>query len=119
MHIVRRLAAGVALLGGTLCDAPASAQNLVTNPGFESPLTGTWQTEGGGRAYDWTRLDVAPNPPPKVPNSGLWFVYNGVTGAPTTPISQNITLARGTYTFSFFYSVTTGGAGTRGCPGLC
>jgi hypothetical protein len=93
-----------AVLAAVVAAAPASAQNLVTNGGFESGFTG-WNNPGnpscswGGFAYlDPATFNVAPA------HSGTAAaVFPEVDSDCPGTISQTIsTLAGYTYTFSFW-----------------
>lgn len=123
--------ATLALLLGPVLPLQAGAQNLVTNPSFETSLTG-W-TISGGNGLPWGDISLTPH-------SGAMSAVTGCEDATcmdaTTGslLSQTIATVPGTtYSISFWYRMpeadselqalfgatplTSGGAGT--CAGSC
>jgi hypothetical protein len=88
-HLVGRIASGAVLLGAIGLAVSAHAQNVLTNPGFE---TGTATGNGDvGGAPGWTTFGnvfntSAPNPSPVGPHAGTgalkeFGTFPGVSGA--------------------------------------
>lgn len=93
--------AGLALAVLTLFSltTTANAQNLLTNPGFESNIDG-WELTGNGGANTYTNLSMTPTAPF---GTGL-FQFNGGQAEPNAVLSQSFATTPGTlYSVSFVY----------------
>jgi hypothetical protein len=106
----------IALLSGL--SAAASAQNIVTNGGFEDGNLSGWTLEPSSNSYLWAvgtsavAAGLVPNPG-LVPNSGTYFAYTGCNnpgclayGSSTAnDLLQALTTVAGqSYTLSFYTS---------------
>ncbi|MBC8141944.1 MAG: hypothetical protein H7Y38_10940 [Armatimonadetes bacterium] len=110
MKTIITLAASIALAALTVVSltAPANAQNLITNPGFESGITG-WTPTGNGNlsTYAFYR-DMTPTPPAF---GTRLFAFNGGDATPNAVLSQSFATTPGaSYSVSFVYGNYTAAA---------
>ena len=89
------------LVGGSFAARPAQAQNLVSNPGFETGAFADWTTTRASAGSDFaiTSGEV---------QSGLYASEFGATGGFNDTISQNLsTIVGDNYTISFWLAKST------------